>query len=401
MIGLRKDEGMPKNVAGQVVRGDDHWGRSREIDELWRKVERGSVLLTAPRRYGKTSLMYALRDRPRPDWEVVYLNVEHVEQPEEFANELVARVLANGSGAALVERARRVPGTLQRWVAGLFEEVTAGVPDIGEIKLRLRAQAPEDWRAAVEPFWRVLAEGTRPTLVILDELPVMITTFLDRDEAEAIRFLHWFRALRQQGGRLLVGGSVNIEPLLGQRGQSALLNDLERFRLLPFGPEQATELVAAVLQGEGQVVPPDLPRRIVSLLGSGVPFFLQVFVDELLSEARRRGSVPDARLAEEVLHEAVLGPRSAGRFSHYLERLRTYDRSEAVARQVLHEAATRDLVPFADVARIAGDGDVDAGRLLARLQSDWYLEREGDAVRFADRFVREWWRRNAPMGRRW
>ena len=60
------------------------------------------------------------------------------------------------------------------------------------------------------------------------------------------------------------------------------------------------------------------------------------------------------------------------------------------------------------VVTLKGDSDgveidprLEPGRLLTRLESDWYLERDGDAVCFADGFVRAWWRRNAPMGRAW
>lgn len=389
----------PRNVAGQVVRGSDLWGRSRETRELWHKLERGSVLLSAPRRYGKTSMMFALRDQPDPDWQVVYVNVEFVVEPAEFANEIVAALLAQRTGAALLERVRATPGALRRWFGGLFDEVGGGVPDIAEIKLRLREQAPPDWRSAVEPFWRLVSETAPRTLVILDEFPVMVTSFLERDEAEGLRFLHWFRALRQEGGRILLGGSVNIEPVLMELGQSALLNDLERIRLPAFSPAESAAFVAAVFRGEGQVVPEGLPSEIVALARTGVPFFLQVIIDELIGEARRRQVLPTEAIATEVLRDSVLGPRCVSRFSHYLERLRHYGPLEATARQVLHEAALHDVVSIGRVAELANDAKVSSPRLLTRLESDWYIERDGEYVRFADGFVREWWRRNAPMAR--
>lgn len=388
----------PRNIAGQVVRGKDLWGRSAELDELWRKVERGSVLLAAPRRYGKSSLMYGMVDGPRPGWDVVYLNVEYVESPAELATELAARILAHRAGRRILSRVQQLPGVLQRWFAGIVEEVGVGVPDVGEIKLKLRAQAPEDWRAALEPLWRLVAEGEPRILVILDELPVMVATLLDRDHDAALRFLHWFRALRQEGGRFLLGGSVNIEALLSGYGQSALLNDLERVRLLPFTPERREEFVRAVLEGEGQA-PADrkVPAQIAAALDSGVPFFLQVYLDELLTECRRRSVIPTAALAELVLQDAVLGPRCVGRFDHYLGRLRSYGRLETAAREVLHEVSGDRPVHVSRMVELAG---LDAGRVVALLESDWYVERDGDIIRFADGFVRRWWRRNAPMGRR-
>lgn len=47
-----------QNITGQPVVGDDLFGRDYELKTLWERLERGEhVLLLAPRRVGKTSLM--------------------------------------------------------------------------------------------------------------------------------------------------------------------------------------------------------------------------------------------------------------------------------------------------------------------------------------------------------
>ncbi len=382
----------PRNIAGQVVRGPDFWGRDVEVAELWRRLERGSVLLAAPRRHGKSSLMYALADAPQPGWQVVLLNVEYVETPAEFANEIAARVFAAHPTRNLADRIAAGPRILAKWFAGLVESVDVGVPDVAEVKVALRAQAPVDWRAALEAFWRVATANSR-LLLVLDELPVMVAGMLEKDEAEAVRFLHWFRALRQEGGRFLLGGSVNMEPLLHARGQSALLNDLDRMWLPAFSPERRVAFLQALLAGEGYpVTDAGLATYIAEKIDSGVPYYLQVYLDEILAEARRCGCVPNRELADRALADAVLGPRCFSRFSHYLERLRAYGTAETAARELLHRLA--ETITLTDLPK-----DDATMRLLTRLHSDWYIEREGAEVRFADGFLKAWWRRNAPMGR--
>jgi hypothetical protein len=80
----------PKNIAGAPARGPDFWGREQDVIAVWQLLERGSVLLAAPRRWGKSSLMFALHDDPRPTWRVLQLDVEYVETPAEFLTELTA-----------------------------------------------------------------------------------------------------------------------------------------------------------------------------------------------------------------------------------------------------------------------------------------------------------------------
>ena len=51
-----------RNITGQAVVGDDLYGRDYELDRLWERLEQGEhILMLAPRRVGKTSLI-VLRD---------------------------------------------------------------------------------------------------------------------------------------------------------------------------------------------------------------------------------------------------------------------------------------------------------------------------------------------------
>ena len=71
-----------RNITGQAVVGDDLFGRDYEVRQLWEKLDRGEhILMLAPRRVGKTSLMLELRRAPRPGWDVIYLDLESGDSP--------------------------------------------------------------------------------------------------------------------------------------------------------------------------------------------------------------------------------------------------------------------------------------------------------------------------------
>ncbi|MDQ3773238.1 MAG: hypothetical protein M3461_02095 [Pseudomonadota bacterium] len=46
-----------RNMTGPVVRGEDFFDREHEQARFWRDLETDNLLLLAPRRVGKTSLM--------------------------------------------------------------------------------------------------------------------------------------------------------------------------------------------------------------------------------------------------------------------------------------------------------------------------------------------------------
>ncbi|ALU42970.1 hypothetical protein [Pseudoalteromonas rubra] len=62
-------------MAGQVVRGDKYFPREKDQNKLLRRLRDGSHLLVlAPRRVGKTSMLFYLQDNP-PDGYVFLYNI--------------------------------------------------------------------------------------------------------------------------------------------------------------------------------------------------------------------------------------------------------------------------------------------------------------------------------------
>lgn len=60
----------PSFAIGPIAQGEDFGDRELIIDDIWRVLEKGNVLLKAPRRFGKSSIMYKLYERPRDGFEV-------------------------------------------------------------------------------------------------------------------------------------------------------------------------------------------------------------------------------------------------------------------------------------------------------------------------------------------
>ena len=59
-----------RNIIGPPVVGDDLYGRDYELARLWEHLENGEhILMLAPRRVGKTSLMLELKQAPRDNWD--------------------------------------------------------------------------------------------------------------------------------------------------------------------------------------------------------------------------------------------------------------------------------------------------------------------------------------------
>jgi len=80
-----------KNTAGQPVRGDDFFDREPEQRTLWDSLDADNILLLAPRRVGKTSLMRRLEETAEQrGFRALYLTVEGATDEPTFVRRLLA-----------------------------------------------------------------------------------------------------------------------------------------------------------------------------------------------------------------------------------------------------------------------------------------------------------------------
>lgn len=394
----------PRNIAGPVVRGPDLWGRDEELDYLWHLLTRGSVLLTGPRRHGKSSLMYGILDHPRSGFSVILLDVEWIETPEEFLTVMAAELLAT-------DRVRRVLTTIEtagsaftRWISKVVDEVGVGLGNIGELKIRLRQtlDGSYGWPELAEHMLRALQNLPERVVLILDEFPIMVANMLDREPATALRFLRWFRTFRQSPGTekltFLLGGSTNIEPRLEALKTESVLGDLQRFRIMPFPGNTAVSFVKELLLQEKTECESGVSEEIVRVCRSGVPYYLQTIVAECLADTRRTGRILQVSEIHHIYEEQVIGPVNRHRFSHYHTRLQShYGDLEQPARIILAKLCHGpiNLEGLQTAISLAGFQADILDPIIVRLEGDYYILRDGNTFIFSDGLLRDWWTRNS------
>ena len=134
-----------RNITGQAVVGDDLYGRDYELARIWERLDQGEhLLMLAPRRVGKTSLMLELHRAPHENWDVVYVDV----QSGDSAADCVAATLS-----ALAAR----PEFRSRFEAILFSKAVQDVlgrlsatVDTGVLRVELKSAIGREWSHAAD-----------------------------------------------------------------------------------------------------------------------------------------------------------------------------------------------------------------------------------------------------------
>lgn len=344
---------------GSVARGVDFLDREDELAALQRLVDEGRhVLLVAPRRSGKTSLLHRLAELLARRFQPVPLDVEKFRNAEALTAELLARA----SSQRFIEALKQVRN--QGWQAVLPKAVTA-----------------------------LAARGPGPLVLILDEL----AWFLEHLEGErAYTLLETLgEALVKTGARLVVAGSLDVERVardqLGIR-LPGLFGGLHRFPLPPLARARLVLNLRRVLLGTGLVLQQGDMAWLAESVDLAMPYPALRFLGHLASVAHARPLSP-----QELERELEDDLASTDAFAELEEQLKNLAQQDSRTADGIEEALDRLArtdrpLEVSDVKALLGREPAEQATNFSWLVEHFPLNVEGESVELASRLFRRYWR---------
>jgi len=199
-----------KAQPGALKKGCDIIGREQEIAELWRMIEGNSILFTAERRVGKSSIIEKMKEHPANNWVVLLCYAESKRHPSELVGEIYQ-----------LASKQHVISLKANWLAGftkLYETLAGTQADGWQLPPVERA-----WKRLLTALIEDISNHSGTQVVImLDEFPHMLSSMIeDKQPGLAIELLDTLRELRQRyqaGGhfRFLFTGSIGIHLIISE-----------------------------------------------------------------------------------------------------------------------------------------------------------------------------------------
>ena len=400
---------MLKKAGGNWVDGEDRFfDREVELEALMERIrDRRHTLLTAQRRMGKTSLVRETLRRlgDEDEFEPLFVDLEDAHGPEDAIAEIAAQTLAAQGSWLPIKRA----------FSNFLTQAGDRIEELGVTEVRVKLRAGIDrgnWKEQGDAVFRALAEHEKPVVLAIDELPILVNRMLKghdyritpdrRQEAEA--FLSWLRKVGQahRAIRLIVSGSVSLEPILRQAGLSAHANIFSPFELEPWSEKTAVDCLEALALNYDLDLSLDVRQRMCRKLRCCIPQHVQQFFDYLHEDLRKAGSrVATPEDVERVYDTYMLGIRGTIDLDHYRSRLEMVLGRDGcrVAIELLTEAATSGGVLtdhaigrydeyFRSLDEFLG---VPVTDVLPVLEHDGYLVRAPAGYRFVSGLIEDWW----------
>ena len=380
--------------------GDDLFGRESELRRLWSELARGNhLLMLAPRRVGKTSLMLELQRNPTDNWDVIFINVEG----SSGAADLMAAIIAE---LAQHEHYRRWFEALPFWQN--MKKASESIKSIGPKALRIELPGAmgRNWDRAMDQLVPRLAgvPDDRHLLIIVDELPILIARLLQSEDgrSEAELLLAKLRHLRQANSlrgkvQMLLGGSIGLEGVVRRAGLSASINDIAQFRLESWDASTAMQFLERVGCHSKFALDRDAIRQVLTLLADPVPYHVQLFFSAIHNTCSGDASRISPTVIEQCFAERLTGESGTSHLDHYAERLADiFDHRELEAAQEILGLAcgAESGIAVEDL----GEAPTPKRTALRELKADGYLDEQDGRIAFRSNLLRIWWCKNQGAG---
>lgn len=387
---------------GNPAIGDDFIDREKEIGQILSALKKDSVLLIAPRRFGKTSIMRRLeKELSSLDGLCVFIEVEDIYSPQRFLSEMVMALL----GSERIRKKRKLRSAFEKsfsWFKGNIEEVGVYVFS-AKLRSNIEADLKVDWTEKARLIFEIINDFESNVYFIVDEFPIAIKN-MDPEDAE--KFLHWFRKLRQisENLRFIVGGSVSIDRVVRDVGGVSVINDFKRVRVGGFQKEVALNVIKKVFREKEWQYTEPIGDKILNCVGEAcIPYFIAIMMSAIEEEYVSRDVEINEELIEDIYNFYILGSGGKHYFEHYSQRLRIFYTSmagmeEKAARAILRRVSSEDYYPldlaFGIFKQETGVDDHERFMdLIADLENDFYIENDPlKGLTFYSKMLRDWWR---------
>jgi hypothetical protein len=213
---------------GQTAEGKQYFPRPQMQKRIFRRLKNGeNILLSAPRRIGKSSLLKYIQAHPKEGQIIKYFAVQGVDSSEDFFHRLYHELICDhdiyhGAQSYLKQASHAIIRYLNR---------VRGVSIEGEIEV----DAHDVMDYYHECYKLMQKFNGKKIILLIDEFPDAVNNMAKKSPDLAIHFLQQHRDLRQQFShnnlQFIYTGSTGLRNVVNKIGKLDLINDLNEISL--------------------------------------------------------------------------------------------------------------------------------------------------------------------------
>ena len=383
-----------KNCVGQAVRGDDFFDRKNELLSIWDAIESGSnILLAAPRRVGKTSIMLHMQDSPLENYIVMYIDTESADSENEFWQKIFNALQEEDFINKLKSHAKT-------WVSKLLnikiKKISASGVEFGDGKIL-------DYSLAFEELVKDL-DIDKKLIIMVDEFAQTVENIIEyENEKSAKSLLKTHRELRQNPKvsdkvTFLYAGSIGLESVVSKIQATKLINDLNSIKVSPLSTPEAKIFTSELCRSVKIELNKDVTSYLLEKVEWLIPFYIQLLIQEVKTLSIETQDDIDNNMIDRAINRAL---EHRNHFEHWQSKLKeAFSKDEYLfAKEILNIVSENITISSSQIINIGSKHSIDEDttkEIIHTLVYDGYINNNDNSkvYRFNSPILRMWWYKN-------
>lgn len=382
----------PKTIIGNVATGEFYYQRDEIVEEIWSEIEKdNNILIAAPRRVGKTSVMKFMVQNPQKGYIMVFENIQSINSSEGFYKKIYLLILEclSNSEKSLI----KVKDYLKS------KKITKFSKDGVEIE-----HSELNYLDELNELIPKLKDNDEMVILLLDELPEVLHNLhkLNKND-EASEILKNLRIWRQTDQfsklKFILSGSIGIHYVVEQiEGRLADINDLRTIEQPPFDKDEAKKFIEWATKDATIKYNEENTNYLVEKINYCVPYFLNLMLDEIDRKAKKRNESNITIYDIDNAFEEVV--KNNTYFEDWKLRLTDYlpQQNFQFVNEILIHIAHKDFITIQEIYNKAiKHNKSEYMSFIKDLVKDGYIVEIEKNYVFISPFLKEFWKLNNPI----
>lgn len=387
-------------MSGQVATGKNYFPRPKEEAKVWRYLERGAhLILLAPRRFGKTSLLRSLEKTPKEGYVFLYCMVQSCETEHDFYKRILEQLYDTDFVGNLHKATQKSKDFITNAIRSI-DKITVGDTGI-KLKQNGLSISHNDLITVIKSL-----SLEQKMVIVLDEYPDVVEKISLQQGHEAVkRFLSHTRELCQDTQlnrhvQFIFTGSIGLDTLANRLQLSNLINDREKLSLSPLTTTQATDFITFITKkNKSSMI---FNNEVINYLLKKVEWLILYYIEilwERLEDYCEEMDITHPKTHDvDKAYEKLFSIESRPCFNHWAERLQRLEKNEQqFAKELLGHTATKGQITLTQYLNVCEEfNTVNTNYVMDCLEHDGYLfESEPTVYQFTSPILKDWWNRYA------
>ena len=390
---MKKEWKSPKIIIGKDATGDYYYKRGAIEREIWEEIEKGNnILISAPRRVGKTSVMKSIVGNPKEGYKLIFKNIQGVNTEEGFYKTIYSLILD------CLSKFNNVTEFFTHYIK------THAITEIGTGSLKIGSQNL-NYADEINKIIPKLDVNGESVVLFLDEVPEVIHTLYKKNKIdEAISILKNLRHWRQNDAykklQFVIAGSIGIHHVVNEvQGRLSDINDLKKIYYEPLDEIEYQNYIEWATKEATVKYTLELKKYLQEIIQYLAPYFINLMLDEVNMIALKNNNNAISEEIIDVAFKSII--KKSDHFSDWKKRLKDYLKPNdySFVNEVLIHISHENSITVQQLYNKATKYQMtdDYMEFVNDLEHDGYITEQSQKYVFVSPFLKEYWKKMNPI----